>query len=79
MIENTQIQEQPLKTHTMGRVLDDAQASDADFVVYSTNFCPYCVAVKRLFDVKGLTYDEINFDYEPVSYTHLTLPTNLRV
>ncbi len=78
MIENTQIQEQPLKTHTMGRVLDDAQASDADFVVYSTNFCPYCVAVKRLFDVKGLTYDEINFDYEPGARSEVVAETGHR-
>lgn len=49
----------------MSRVVEDAQASEADFVVYSTTFCPYCVAVKRLFDSKGLTYDEINFDHEP--------------
>ena len=49
----------------MSRVVADAQASEADFVVYSTTFCPYCVAVKRLFDSKGLTYDEINFDHAP--------------
>ena len=49
----------------MGRVVDDALASKADFVVYSTNFCPYCDAVKRLFDSKGLTYDEINFEHDP--------------
>ena len=49
----------------MSRVVADAQASEADFVVYSTTFCPYCVAVKRLFDSKGLTYDEINFDHTP--------------
>ena len=28
-------------------------------------FVLYCVAVKRLFDSKGLTYDEFNFDHEP--------------
>ena len=49
----------------MGRVVSDAAASKADFVVYSTTFCPYCVAVKRLLDSKGLTYDEFNFDHEP--------------
>ena len=65
----------------MSRVVEDAQASEADFVVYSTTFCPYCVAVKRLFDSKGLTYDEINFDHDPdarhdvVSETgHRTVP-----
>ena len=49
----------------MGRVVDDAQASKADFVFYSTNYCPYCDAVKRLFDSKGLTYDEINLEHDP--------------
>ena len=49
----------------MSRVVKDAQESNADFIVYSTTFCPYCVAVKRLFDSKGLTYDEFNFDREP--------------
>jgi len=65
----------------MGRVVSDAQASEADFVVYSTTVCPYCVAVKRLLDSKGLSYDEINFDYDPdaryevVSETgHRTVP-----
>ena len=65
----------------MSRVVKDAQESKADFIVYSTTFCPYCVAVKRLFDSKGLTYDEFNFDHEPdaryevVSETgHRTVP-----
>ena len=49
----------------MSRVVKDAQESDADFVVYSTTVCPYCVAVKRLLKSKNLTYDEINFDHNP--------------
>jgi len=49
----------------MSRIVADAKSSDADFIVYSTTFCPYCVAAKRLFDAKGLTYHEINFDNEP--------------
>ena len=48
----------------MGRVVEDALASDADFVVYSSTFCPYCVAVKRLLTQKA-DYDEINFDHTP--------------
>ena len=65
----------------MSRVVADAKSSDADFVMYSTTFCPYCVAAKRLFDAKGLTYHEINFENEPdarydvVSETgHRTVP-----
>ena len=62
----------------MSRVVEDAQASEADFVVYSTTFCPYCVAVKRLFDSKGLTYDEINFDHEPGARNDVVAETGHR-
>ena len=62
----------------MSRVVADAQASEADFVVYSTTFCPYCVAVKRLFDSKGLTYDEINFDHEPAVRNDVVAETGHR-
>ena len=62
----------------MGRVVSDAAASDADFVVYSTTFCPYCVAVKRLLDSKNLTYDEINFDHEPGARNDVVVETGHR-
>jgi glutaredoxin 3 len=29
-------------------------------VVYSTNFCPYCVAAKKLLDSKKIPFEEIN-------------------
>ena len=65
----------------MSQVVNDAKSSDADFIMYSTTVCPYCVAAKRLFASKGLTYHEINFDHEPgvrgavVSETgHRTVP-----
>jgi glutaredoxin len=28
--------------------------------IYTTNWCPYCVAAKRFFDEKGWPYEEIN-------------------
>ncbi len=49
----------------MSRIVTDAKSSDADFIVYSSTVCPYCVAVKRLLNAKNLTYHEINFDHEP--------------
>ena len=66
----------------MGRVLSDASSSSADFLFYSGNYCPYCTALKRLLDSKGLTYDEINFNevddqvrYDVVQETgHRTVP-----
>ena len=62
----------------MSRVVGDSQASEADFVVYSTTFCPYCVAVKRLFDSKGLTYYEINFAHEPGARNDVVAETGHR-
>lgn len=34
----------------------------AAVTVYTTRFCPYCVAAKRLLDAKGAAYDEIPVD-----------------
>ena len=38
-------------------------------IVYSTSWCQPCKFAKRLLDLKGLEYREI--DIEAVSYTHL--------
>jgi len=46
-------------------IVELASQTEEDFIVFSTTFCPYCVAAKRLLDSKGLTYKEINFDNEP--------------
>ena len=32
----------------------------ADIEIYTTPFCPFCVAAKRLLDKKGVAYTEIN-------------------
>ena len=29
-------------------------------VIYSTAYCPFCTAVKQLFDSKGVAYEEID-------------------
>jgi glutaredoxin 3 len=34
----------------------------AGVTIYSTRYCPYCVAAKRLLDRKGVQYDEIAVD-----------------
>ena len=62
----------------MGRVVKDAQASSADFILYCTTFCPYCDAVKRLLDSKGLSYDEFNFDHEPDARFEVVVETGHR-
>jgi glutaredoxin 3 len=33
-----------------------------DVVIYTTRICPYCVAAKRLFDSKKVSYKEIRVD-----------------
>lgn len=30
--------------------------------MYTTRFCPYCVAAKRLLDAKGVSYEDIPVD-----------------
>ena len=37
-----------------------------EIVVYSTNYCPYCVKAKRLLERKGLQYTEINIENNEV-------------
>lgn len=32
----------------------------ADIEIYTTNYCPYCVRAKQLFDKKGAKYKEID-------------------
>lgn len=34
----------------------------AAVTIYTTRYCPYCIAAKRLFDRKGVKYDEIAVD-----------------
>jgi len=36
-----------------------------EIIVYTKNFCPYCVNAKALLDKKGMTYTEINLDDHP--------------
>jgi glutaredoxin 3 len=46
----------------MGIIEETAATAETDFLLYTTTFCPYCVAAKRLLKDRGLTYQEINFD-----------------
>ena len=43
-------------------VLQHASETEEEFLMYTSTFCPYCVAAKRLFKSKGLSFREINFD-----------------
>ena len=33
--------------------------------IYTTRYCPYCIAAKRLLNGKGVTYSEIDVGGEP--------------
>src|SRR5437764_7785800 len=38
----------------------------ARVVVYTTQFCPYCVQAKRLLKQKGVAFDEIDVSNDPL-------------
>jgi glutaredoxin 3 len=35
-----------------------------EIIIYTTKICPYCIMAKRLLDMKGAKYTEINVDQE---------------
>ena len=37
----------------------------ADIVIYSKDYCPYCVAAKNLLTQKGVGYEEIDLTQNP--------------
>ena len=49
----------------MGIIEQHAESVETDFLLYTTTFCPYCVAAKRLLKGRGLSYQEFNFDEDP--------------
>ena len=46
-------------------VLEHAKSAGTDFLMYTSNFCGYCTAAKRLFNRKNLSFKEFNFDEHP--------------
>ena len=46
-------------------VLEHAKSAETDFLMYTSNFCGYCTAAKRLFNRKNLSVKEFNFDEHP--------------
>lgn len=37
----------------------------AEIIIYSSNYCPFCIRAKQLLDSKGLSYREIGVDGQP--------------
>ena len=56
-----------------------------NFLIFTKYRCSYCDRAKALIEQKGYEYESINIEDDnninilPVSYTHLTLPTNREV
>lgn len=46
-------------------ILRHAEEFETDFIMYTSTFCPYCTAAKRLLKQKDLSFTEVNFDVEP--------------
>ena len=38
----------------------------AGVILYTTRFCPYCIRARALLDQKGVAYEEIAVDDDPV-------------
>lgn len=49
----------------------------AKVVIYSKTYCPFCVRAKRLFDGKGVSYEEIMVDQDPDMFIKLKQKTGM--
>ena len=45
-------------------VSEYSKNAKTDFLIFTGGFCPYCDAAKRLFELKNLTFTEIDIDQE---------------
>jgi len=61
-----------------GIVLEDTSKIDSDFLIYSTTFCPYCVAAKRYLKSKGISFTELMLDRDHVKRNGLIKETGHR-
>ena len=43
-----------------------------DVVIYVSAFCPFCYRAKRIFDDKGVSYEEIDVTFSPGKRAHMT-------
>jgi len=59
-------------------VLSHAAEAGTDFLIYTGNFCGFCVAAKRLFKQNDLSFKEINFDENPQIRTDVMVATGRR-
>ena len=50
----------------------------AEVVIYSSNFCPYCMRAKQLLNSKSVAYDEIVVDGQPELRREMMVKSNQR-
>jgi glutaredoxin 3 len=43
----------------------------ARILIYTTDWCGYCIRAKALLDAKGIEYDEVNLDSDPAFRSRL--------
>jgi glutaredoxin 3 len=48
----------------------------ANVIIYSTEFCSYCVTAKKLLEKKGVHYSEIRIDADPTQRDEMIKKTN---
>jgi glutaredoxin 3 len=49
----------------------------AKVLIYTKNYCPYCDRAKALFNNKNVSYDEINVEDKPDTYSELKKKTGM--
>ena len=49
-----------------------------EVVMYSSRFCPYCLAAKRLLASRGVSFEEIDVDFDPERRMEMSARANGR-
>ena len=50
----------------------------SEVVMYSSRFCPFCFAAKRLLAARGVEFEEIDVDFDPERRTEMIARTGGR-
>ncbi|RAH16350.1 MAG: glutaredoxin [Methanobacteriota archaeon] len=59
-------------------ILKDIIDLNSDFLIYSSDFCPYCVAAERYLRGKGLSFTIIDLTNDPQKRFEIVKATNHR-
>jgi glutaredoxin 3 len=50
----------------------------ADILMYSTEYCPYCMRARQLLEAKGVVYTDIRIDEHPEKRDEMIAKSNQR-